>query len=69
LTKACQDAGIIDCAEVWLNAQEGSLHVSEQGETGRGTSIPLSGRNRRTEESRTGERAPDVRASQVAKRP
>jgi hypothetical protein len=69
LTKACKDAGIIDCADIWLNAQEESLHVSEPGATGRGTSIPLSGGNRPTEESPTGGRAPDVRASLLAKRP
>ena len=69
LTKACKDAGIIDCAQVWINAQEGRLHVSEPGATGRGTSIPLSGGIRPTEESPTGGRAPDVRASLLAKRP
>ncbi|MBK5415325.1 hypothetical protein [Pseudomonas sp. TH31] len=69
LTKACKDAGIIDCAEIWINAQEGSLHVSEQGATGRGTSIPLSDSHRPIEESPAGECVPDVQASLLAKTP
>ncbi|MBF4554939.1 hypothetical protein H7698_02570 [Pseudomonas sp. p50] len=69
LTKACKDAGIIDCAEIWLNAQEGSLHVSEQGATGRRTSIPFAIKTSPQKNSPQGERAPDVQASLLTTRP